>query len=245
MKGLVVIPTYNEAVNVKKLVPEVLKQDPGLEVLVVDDNSPDGTARVVKSMMQKIKKLHLLERQKKAGLGKAYVAGFKWALESRRYDFVCEMDADLSHDPNELGLFLAQLKKGYDLVCGSRYLKGVRVLNWDLNRLILSIFGNVYARIVTGVKMTDLTGGYNCYRRKVLEGMNLDKISSSGYSFQIEMKAKTVYKGYKVIEVPIIFRDRSQGSTKMHGGIINEAFFKCWMIRFNKWFGKNGNKKGR
>ena len=239
MKGLVIIPTYNEALNVRKIVPEVLKQDAGLEVLIVDDNSPDGTARVVKSMMKKMKKLHLLERQKKAGLGKAYVAGFKWALESKgRYDFVCEMDADLSHDPNELGLFLVQLKKGFDLVCGSRYLKGVSVLNWDLNRLVLSILGNLYARIVTGVKMTDLTGGYNCYKRKVLENMDLDKISSSGYSFQIEMKAKTVYKGYKATEVPIIFRDRSQGSTKMHGGIINEALFKCWMIRFNKWFGK-------
>lgn len=239
MKGLVIVPTYNEAVNIRKLVPEVLKQDKGLDVLVVDDNSPDGTGKTVAGMMKKIRRLHLLARDKKAGLGKAYVAGFKWALQSKKgYDFVCEMDADLSHDPNELGLFLDQLKKGYDLVCGSRYMNGVRVLNWDLNRLILSIFGNVYARIVTGVKMTDLTGGYNCYRRKVLEKMNLDKISSSGYSFQIEMKAKTAYKGYKVIEVPIIFRDRSQGSTKMHGGIVNEAFFKCWIIRLEKWFGK-------
>lgn len=239
MNGLVIIPTYNEAVNIRKLVPEVLKQDKGLDVLVVDDNSPDGTGRIVKTMMKSHSRLHILEREKKAGLGKAYVAGFKWALQSKKvYDFVCEMDADFSHDPNELYLFLEQLKKGYDLVCGSRYMKGVRVLNWDLNRLILSIFGNVYARFATGVKMTDLTGGYNCYKRKVLQNLNLDRISSSGYSFQIEMKAKTVYKGYKFTEVPIIFRDRSQGATKMHGGIINEAFFKCWKIRFEKWFGK-------
>jgi dolichol-phosphate mannosyltransferase len=237
MKGLVIIPTYNESINIKKIVPLVLKQNKGIDVLVVDDNSPDGTGRAVKLMMKDSDRVHLLERKKKAGLGKAYVAGFQWALKSPKgYEFVCEMDADFSHDPNELYLFFEALKEGYDAVCGSRYVRGVRVLNWDLRRLFISIFGNFYARFATGVKLTDLTGGYNCYTRRVLESMNLDHISSSGYSFQIEMKAKTVYHGFKIKEVPIIFRDRFEGTTKMSGGIVNEAIFKCWKIRFDKWF---------
>lgn len=239
MKGLVIIPTFNESANIKKIVPTVLKQDKDVYVLVVDDNSPDGTAKTVKTMMKKQKKLFLMERTKKDGLGKAYVAGFKWALENPLgFDYVCEMDADLSHDPAEIPNFILAMKKGADAVCGSRYIKGVSVLNWDLKRLILSVAGNVYARIATGVKLTDLTGGYNCYKRKVLENLNLDKISSSGYSFQIEMKAKTAYKGYRIAEIPIIFRDRSEGTTKMHGGIVNEALFKCWMVRLEKIFGK-------
>lgn len=240
MKGLIIIPTYNEASNIKLLIPEVLKQSPDFEVLVVDDNSPDQTALVVKELMKNNDRVHILEREKKAGLGKAYVAGFKWALSHERgYGFVCEMDADFSHDPNELHLFIEALNNGFDAVCGSRYIRGVRVLNWDLNRLLISLIGNFYARFATGIKLTDLTGGYNCYTRKVLESLNLDNISSSGYSFQIEMKAKTTYKGFKIAEVPIIFRDRFEGTTKMSGGIVNEALFKCWKIRFEKWFGKN------
>lgn len=239
MNGLVIIPTYNESSNIKQLIPEVLKQDKNIDVLVVDDNSPDGTAGVVKEIMNKNNRVFILERGKKAGLGKAYVAGFKWALKSdKNYDYVCEMDADFSHDPNELYLFIEALQAGGDVVCGSRYIRGLRVLNWDLRRLFISLFGNIYARFVTGVKLTDLTGGYNCYKRKVLESLKLDNISSSGYSFQIEMKAKSSYKGFKVTEVPIIFRDRFEGTTKMSGGIINEAIFKCWKIRFDKWFGR-------
>lgn len=240
MKGVVIIPTYNESVNIRSIVPEVLKQGETFDVLVVDDNSPDGTAAVVKELAaQHSGRVFLLEREKKAGLGKAYIAGFKWALaQNGRYDFICEMDADFSHDPNELHLFIEALEAGYDAVCGSRYMKGVRVLNWDLKRLLLSLGGNYYARFATGIKMTDLTGGYNCYTRKVLENLNLDGVGSSGYSFQIEMKAKTIYKGFKMTEVPIIFRDRFEGTTKMSGGIINEALFKCWQIRFSK-----GSKK--
>jgi dolichol-phosphate mannosyltransferase len=237
MKGLVIIPTYNEAVNIKQLIPEVLKQDRNIDVLVVDDGSPDGTGNVVKSFMKKEKRVHILERAKKSGLGKAYIAGFKWALGNKtRYDFVCEMDADFSHDPNELYLFIEALESGFDAVCGSRYVRGVRVLNWDLKRLLISIFGSFYARFATGLKLTDLTGGYNCYSRKVLESLKLDNISSTGYSFQIEMKAKTIYKGFKMTEVPIIFRDRFEGTTKMSKKIIYEAVFKCWKIRFDKWF---------
>ncbi len=237
MKGLVVIPTYNEAENIKLIVPEVLKQGDSFDVLVVDDNSPDGTGNIVKEMMKSSARILLLERTKKSGLGKAYVAGFKWALEQDAgYDFLCEMDADFSHDPGELHLFVEALNEGYDAVCGSRYIRGVRVLNWDLKRLLISIFGNAYARFATGVKLTDLTGGYNCYTRRVIEKLNLDTISSSGYSFQIEMKAKTTWRGFRIKEVPIIFRDRYEGTTKMSGGIVNEAIIKCWKFRIDKWF---------
>lgn len=236
MKGLVIIPTYNESENIRLIIPEVLKQGKTFEVLVVDDNSPDGTGGIVKEMTLSNERIHLLERKKKAGLGKAYVAGFKWALkQDAHFDFFCEMDADFSHDPGELHLFTEALKEGYDAVCGSRYVRGVRVLNWDLKRLLISIVGNLYARIATGVKLTDLTGGYNCYTRDVLENLNLDGISSSGYSFQIEMKAKTTWKGYRIKEVPIIFRDRFEGTTKMSGGIVNEAILKCWKFRIDKW----------
>jgi dolichol-phosphate mannosyltransferase len=235
LKGLVIIPTYNEADNAPRIIPEVLKQDKNIQVLIVDDGSPDGTAAIVKKMMKSNKRIHILEREKKNGLGRAYIAGFKWALENK-FDYMFEMDADFSHDPNEIHLFIEAMEQGNDAVFGSRYKDGVRVLNWPLKRLFLSVAGNVYARIITGVKLTDLTGGYNLWTRKVLEGLNLDKIDSNGYSFQIEMKSKTVYKGFKVSEVPIIFRDRFIGSTKMSGGIVNEALFECWKIRFDKWF---------
>ncbi len=235
MKGLVIIPTYNEVDNIQKIIPDVLKQSEELHVLVVDDGSPDRTAVKVKDMSANNSRIHLLEREKKSGLGRAYIAGFNWALEDD-FDYVIEMDADFSHDPSELHLFLEAMHAGNDAAFGSRYLRGVRVLNWDLHRLLLSIGGNIYARFATGVKMSDLTGGYNLYTRKVLEGLRLDWIRSNGYAFQIEMKSKTVYKKFTVIEVPIIFRDRFEGTTKMSGGIINEALFQCWRIRFDKWF---------
>jgi len=238
MKYLVIIPTYNEAMNIEKLIDKVLRQSDDIDILVVDDNSPDGTANIVENIMKNNKKVNLLKREKKSGLGRAYVAGFKWALEKEIYDYIFEMDADFSHDPDELHLFFDAIKEGYDVVCGSRYVNGLRVLNWDLKRLFLSLGGNIYARIITGVKLTDLTGGYNCYSKKVLTSINLDKISSNGYSFQIEMKAKSYYKGFKIKEVPITFRDRYEGTTKMSGGIVNEALFKCFAIRFEKWFGK-------
>jgi dolichol-phosphate mannosyltransferase len=240
MKGLVIIPTYNEAENIPNIVPAVLRQDPDIHVLVVDDGSPDGTAAIVIRMAEKESRIHLLQREKKNGLGRAYIAGFKWALaSSENFQYVFEMDADFSHDPNEIHLFLDALKAGYDAVCGSRYMKGGRVVNWDMKRLFLSQGGNIYARFATGVKMNDLTGGYNCYGRHVLETLDLDGITSNGYSFQIEMKAKTVYSGFRFHEVPIVFKDRELGTTKMSGGIINEAFFKVWDIRaFKKSLGK-------
>ncbi len=238
MKYLVVIPTYNEAMNIEKLIGKVLSQSNDIDILVVDDNSPDGTAAIVENIMQKNNRVYLLKREKKSGLGRAYVAAFKWALDKDIYDYIFEMDADFSHDPDELHLFFEAINEGYDVVCGSRYVKGLRVLNWDLKRLFLSLGGNIYARFVTGVKLTDLTGGYNCYSKKVLKAIHLDKISSNGYSFQIEMKSKAYYKGFKIKEVPITFRDRYEGTTKMSGGIVNEALWKCWAIRFQKWFSK-------
>lgn len=235
MKGLVIIPTYNEVENIQLIIPDVLKQSEELNVLVVDDGSPDGTADKVKEMQNQNERIFILEREKKNGLGRAYIAGFEWALENG-FDYVIEMDADFSHDPNELHLFLEAMADGNDAVFGSRYVRGVRVLNWDLKRLLLSLGGNVYARFATGIKMTDLTGGYNLYTRNVLKGLKLDWIRSNGYAFQIEMKSKTIYKGFKATEVPIIFRDRFEGTTKMSSGIVNEALFQCWRIRFDKWF---------
>lgn len=237
MKGIVVIPTYNESDNIAKLIPLVLAQDPGIHVLVVDDGSPDGTAGIVKKIMESEKRVFILERTKKNGLGRAYIAGFKWALESPEgFEYFFEMDADFSHDPGEIPLFLKALDDGADAVSGSRYVNGVRVLNWDLKRLLLSLGGSFYARFATGVKLTDLTGGFNCFTRRVLEGLNLDRVLSNGYSFQIEMKTRVIYMGFKLVEVPIIFRDRFEGTTKMSGGIVNEALFRCWKIRWNKYF---------
>lgn len=233
MKGLIIIPTYNEAENIPNIVPEVLKQDKRISVLVVDDGSPDGTADLVKKMMETTDRIHLLEREKKNGLGRAYIAGFKYAME-RDFDFVMEMDADFSHSPDELHLFFEAVEDGCEAVYGSRYINGVRVLNWPLTRLFISVGGSVYARFATGVKLTDMTGGFNLFTRKVLTGLDLDKIKSNGYAFQIEMKSKCAYAGFKTREVPIIFRDRFEGQTKMSGGIINEAVFKCWGFRFEK-----------
>jgi len=235
LKGLVIIPTYNEAENIGKIAPLALSQSKEIDVLVVDDGSPDGTADIVKSMQKKEKRLHIIEREKKDGLGRAYICGFKWALENG-YDFVFEMDADFSHDPKEIVPFIDKMNEGYDAVFGSRYKNGVRVLNWPLNRLFLSVAGNVYARIITGVRLSDITGGYNLWTRPVLEKLKLDKIHSNGYSFQIEMKSKTVYSGFKVVEIPIVFQDRFEGSTKMSKKIVFEALFECWRIRFDKWF---------
>ncbi|MGC8765682.1 MAG: polyprenol monophosphomannose synthase [Brevinematia bacterium] len=235
MRFLIIIPTYNEALNIEKLINEVLSQSDDIDILVVDDNSPDGTSDIVEKIAKSNKRVNLIKREKKSGLGRAYIAGFKWALEKDCYDYIFEMDADFSHDPYELELFFEAIKENYEVVCGSRYINGVRILNWDLKRLFLSLGGNIYARIATGVPLTDLTGGYNCYSKKVLKSINLDKISSNGYSFQIEMKAKAYYKGFKIKEVPITFRDRYEGTTKMNSGIINEAIFKCWKIRFEKW----------
>ncbi|MFN3660303.1 MAG: polyprenol monophosphomannose synthase, partial [Brevinematales bacterium] len=236
MKAVVIIPTYNERENIQHLIPLILEQRDDIHVLVVDDNSPDGTADMVKDMAKKEPRVHCLLREKKEGLGRAYIAGMQYAMNMpQRFDLFFEMDADFSHNPDEVYLFFEAFEDGADVVCGSRYIYGVRVLNWDLKRLLLSLGGNLYARFVTGVPLTDLTGGYNAYTRRALEVINLSTIRSNGYAFQIEMKAKAYYHGLSVVEVPIVFRDRYEGTTKMNSGIVNEALFQCWAIRFLKY----------
>jgi len=227
-RGLVVIPTYNEAENIPRLVPIVLEQGP-LDILVVDDGSPDGTAAIVREMGAKDPRVNLIVREKKQGLGTAYVAGFRFAIE-RGYDVVFEMDADFSHDPKEIPAFLSSVRDA-DLVVGSRYTNGVRVLNWPINRLLLSYFANVYTRFLIGLPLHDATGGFKCYRRDVLEAIDLDKIRSNGYAFQIEMSYKAWRKGFRLVEIPIIFLDRQSGSSKMSKHIVYEAFFMLWKLR--------------
>jgi dolichol-phosphate mannosyltransferase len=229
-RSLVIIPTYNEAENIARLLPEVLSQDPDVEVLVIDDNSPDGTAVLVKEMMKKDQRVHILERPGKMGLGTAYVRGFKYAIENR-YDFVFEMDADFSHSPQEIPNFLKKIQES-DLVLGSRYINGVRVLNWPMSRLLLSYFASIYTQIVTGLPVKDATGGFKCFRRHVLEAINLDEVKSNGYAFQIEMSFKAWRKGFRVSEIPIVFLDRRVGVSKMSRKIVYEAVFMLWMLRF-------------
>ncbi|MBN1780634.1 polyprenol monophosphomannose synthase [bacterium] len=233
---LVIIPTYNEVHNVQKVIPKVLEQDPRIEILVVDDNSPDGTAEAVERWCQKTSRIHLLQRSGKMGLGTAYVEGFKMALQ-QDYQLVFQMDADLSHDPNEIPNFLKCIGK-YDVVIGSRYIQGVNVVNWPISRLLLSWFANLYSRVVTGMSIRDATGGYKCFHRHVLEKMNFNKIHSDGYAFQIEMNFKVWKKGFQVKEIPIVFVDRNDGVSKMHPGIVQEAFWMVWRLRLLSVFGR-------
>jgi len=228
-KILVVIPTYNEAENIPKLIPAVLRQARGIEVLIVDDGSPDGTGALVRRMMRKSGKIHLLERSTKSGLGTAYVAGFRYALQGS-YEYVFEMDADFSHDPNEIPNFLSVVQNA-DLVIGSRYTNGVRVLNWPMRRLLLSYYANIYTRIMTGLPLHDATGGFKCYRRKVLESIDLGRITSNGYAFQIEMSYKAWKRGFRLTEIPIIFLDRQVGVSKMSKNIVYEALLMLWKLR--------------
>ncbi len=232
MKALVIIPTYNEADNVSAIIDEVLKQDKNLEVLIVDDNSPDGTSEIVEKKQIKNKKIHLLKRAGKMGLGSAYVAGFKYALE-QDFDYIFEMDADFSHDPVVIPDMLKEIKTN-DLIIGSRYLGGINVVNWPLRRLMLSFFAAHYVRFITGMPINDPTGGFKCFRRKVLETIDLDKILSDGYSFQIEMNYRTILKGFKVKEVPIIFEDRVAGQSKMSKKIFIEALLNVVTLRMHK-----------
>jgi dolichol-phosphate mannosyltransferase len=227
---LVVIPTYNEADNISRIIPAVLSQAAGLEILVVDDHSPDGTGKLVREFAAKDTRVHLLERPEKAGLGSAYVAGFKYAL-GHSYDIIFEMDADFSHNPKEIPNFLAKLQD-FDLVLGSRYTNGVRVLNWPIQRLMLSYAANVYTRVMTGLPIHDATGGFKCFRRAVLDSINLDKVKSNGYAFQIEMSYKAWKKGFRIAEVPIVFLDRRAGASKMSKQIVYEALFMLWKLRF-------------
>jgi len=222
--SLVIIPTYNEAENIEKLVRNIFAQQRAFEVLVVDDNSPDGTAALVKNLQQEfIGQIHLLERPGKNGLGTAYIAGFKWALE-RDYAYIFEMDADFSHAPNDLiRLYNACAKGGADLSIGSRYKTGVNVVNWPMGRVLMSYIASKYVRFITGLDIADTTAGFICYKREVLEKITLDKIKFVGYAFQIEMKFKAHLLGFKIIEVPVIFVDRTKGTSKMSTGIFSEA----------------------
>jgi dolichol-phosphate mannosyltransferase len=229
-RALVIVPTYNEASNIRLIVPEILSQDQRIDVLVVDDNSPDGTGQIADELAGQNQRIHVLHRDGKQGLGTAYVAGFKWALD-RDYEYIFEMDADYSHDPKHLPEFLAAAQEA-DLVLGSRYLNGrVTVANWPMTRLLLSYFANIYARIVTGHKLWDATGGFKCFRRKVLSSIELDSVTSNGYSFQIEMSFRAKRKGFKIREIPILFVDRTDGESKMSGAIVREAVWMVWRLR--------------
>jgi dolichol-phosphate mannosyltransferase len=230
-RGLVVIPTYNESQNVRKIVDAALSQDPGLDVLIVDDNSPDGTGRIADEMAAENPRVHVIHRTGKLGLGTAYVAGFKWALE-RPYEFVFEMDADFSHDPGHLPAFLGAARDA-DLVLGSRYLNGkVTVVNWPIARLMLSYAANVYATTITGLPLFDSTGGFKCFRRRVLEAIDLNAVRSNGYAFQIEMSFRAWKKGFRIAEIPIVFTDRTEGESKMSKRIVREAVWMVWRLRW-------------
>ncbi len=234
-RALVVVPTYNERTNVPLLVPAILLQDPRLEVLVVDDSSPDGTGQLADDLARADSRVHVLHRTTKEGLGKAYLAGFHWALE-RRYDYVFEMDADFSHDPRFLPEFLRAIEDA-DLVVGSRYKSGVNVINWPMSRLLLSIGANQYARIVTGLPLADSTGGFKCFRRQVLEAIPLDRVKSNGYAFQIEMSFLAWKKGFRIREIPIVFTDRVEGQSKMSKRIVREAIWMVWWLRLRSLTG--------
>jgi dolichol-phosphate mannosyltransferase len=236
-RALVVIPTYNEATNLPQIVPLVLEQDARIEILVVDDNSPDGTGKAADDLAERDPRVHVLHRSGKLGLGTAYLAGFRWALE-RDYEYVFEMDADFSHDPKHLPQFLAAIRD-VDLVLGSRYLGGrVTVVNWPMPRLLLSYFANIYARVVTGVHLGDATGGFKCFRRRVLEAIDLDAVHSNGYAFQIEMSTRAARKGFRIKEIPIVFVDRTDGVSKMSKAIVREAVWMVWRLRFQALRGK-------
>lgn len=227
---LVVIPTYNEAENIRLITAAVFAACPQTHILFVDDNSPDGTGRMADAMVQADPRVHVLHKQDKQGLGRAYIAGFKWALE-RQYRYIFEMDADFSHNPAELPKFI-EAAVNADLILGSRYINGIRIVNWPLSRLILSKGASLYVRLLTGMPFSDPTGGYKCYRREVLEAINLDRIRSNGYSFQIEMTHTAWKLGFRIVEVPIIFEDRRSGQSKMNSAIIREALSMVIRLRF-------------
>ena len=235
-KSLVIIPTYNESENIEKIISDTKKNVDDIHILVIDDNSPDGTAEKVKHLLERYKHINLIEREGKLGLGTAYVVGFKYALENG-YEYVFEMDADYSHDPVEIPNFLAAMQES-DLVIGSRYIKGVNVVNWPLSRLLLSYFANIYTRLITGLPLCDSTSGYKCFRSDVLRAINLDKVHSGGYSFQIEMSFKAWKLGFRLSEIPIIFIDRAIGTSKMSKRIVREAVMMVWRLKIRSIFGK-------
>jgi len=235
-KSLVIIPTYNEIQNIKKLIHQIIEILPEINILIVDDNSPDGTGEYVRELSSVDSRVKLLSRSGKLGLGTAYVAGFKYMLENG-YEIAYQMDADFSHDPKEL-LNMQKEIENNDVVIGSRYIKGVNVINWPMKRLLLSYFANKYTKTVTGIPVCDATGGFKCFRKEVLQTINLDKIKSNGYSFQIEMNFKAWKKGFRIKEIPIIFYDRTEGHSKMSKKIVHEAVFMVWKLRLRSILGK-------
>jgi dolichol-phosphate mannosyltransferase len=231
--GLVIIPTYNEIENIDTIISAVFSLSTPFDLLVVDDNSPDGTAARVRELQAEYPNLHLEVRQGKSGLGTAYVHGFKWAI-ARKYEYIFEMDADFSHNPADLVHLYAACHKGADMAIGSRYVTGVNVVNWPLNRVLMSYYASSYVRMVTGMVIRDATAGFVCYKRKVLESINLDRIKFIGYAFQIEMKYRTYANGFNIVEVPIIFTDRTRGESKMSSAIFKEAIFGVIRLRWKK-----------
>jgi dolichol-phosphate mannosyltransferase len=236
MKGLVIIPTYNERENIEAIAAAVLELPYDFNVLVVDDNSPDGTGGIADRMAEADPRVHVLHREKKEGLGPAYIAGFRWGL-ARDYDILFEMDADFSHRPHYLHDFMAAIPDA-DLVLGSRYISGVNVVNWPLSRLLISYFANRYSEIVTGLPVRDATGGFKCFRREVLEAIDLDRVKSTGYTFQIEMSMRAAVKGFRIKEIPIVFYDRTKGTSKMSFHIAREAAVMVWKLRILKMIGR-------
>ena len=236
-KALVIIPTYNEKENAENIIRAVIRHSPDTDILIVDDNSPDGTGRIVEKMQEEFpEQLHLLKRKGKEGLGKAYIAGFKWGLE-KGYDYLMEMDADFSHNPKDLKRLLEACRdKGADVAVGSRYISGVNVVNWPMSRVLMSYFASVYVRLITGMKLRDSTAGFVCYRAEVLRRINLDKIRFVGYAFQIEMKFKSYKYGFKIVEIPIVFTERVAGKSKMSTAIMMEAVFGIINMKIRSWF---------
>lgn len=237
--SIIIIPTYNERENLEKMVRKVFTLKKEFHLLIVDDNSPDGTAQIVKDLQKEFPgKLHLEERKGKLGLGTAYIHGFKWALKNN-YEYIFEMDCDFSHNPNDLiKLYNTCAKDGADLAIGSRYVTGVNVVNWPMGRVLMSYYASAYVRLITGMKIRDTTSGFKCYKRKVLEKISLDKIKFKGYAFQIEMKFTAYKLGFKIVEVPIIFTDRTEGVSKMSKGIFKEAILGVIQMKINSWFKK-------
>ena len=235
-KALVVVPTYNEKENIEKLVSQVLDQDPRLEILIVDDNSPDGTGEIADRLSAENPKIHAMHRKGKLGLGSAYRDGFKYSLENG-YDLTFEMDADFSHDPRYLPAFLEAAEE-YDLILGSRYVSGINVVNWPMSRLLLSYGASFYTRFITGMPVKDPTGGFKCFRRTVLEALDIDRVQSDGYSFQIEVSFKVWRKGFKIKEIPITFVDRHSGTSKMSKKIVYEAVWMVWWLKIQQLIGR-------
>ena len=234
-KSLIIIPTYNEIDNIEKMITTVFQLYPEIHLLIIDDGSPDGTSEVVKRLQDSFKNLNIIERTGKLGLGTAYITGFKWALE-RDFDYIFEMDCDFSHDPKDISQLLTAAADN-DLVIGSRYIDGIRIINWPFRRLLLSYCASIYTRMITGIQILDVTGGFKCFTRKALLSLNLDNIYSNGYSFQVELNFKIWSLGLKVKEVPIIFTERRDGQSKMSGGIVKEAIFAVILLRARKIFG--------